>query len=873
MGNNDGDRNKKKKSKHKDNNPSGPQTIRSYKVTEEPDGTLVCNCPEFRATGKVCTEILAVRLSIEFGPPGPYFAVADKFHLDEPAAKGKKKPAKVTLGKARGSGKRGQHPLADHRVERDYEDFLGRLDKGWAPFDSDSEEFTDPDLETQPKKKKKSGEPQKPTQNRVSAGRPAVSTPLHPGRSSVSPTKFNHKPGPKGKAKNSLLPALPAASRMSALKFTNDSDDSYDEAIPESYKPPPAGNFTDNQKEGFVAGVNFTPEEFDLAGLDRKRWNSVNYTLRHDEAIEMADLVEATSLTIGSAILVLGPSLDHEAEQLQDIDWLTSDAEPIDHTGASVLKNAWLHSQSTSLKKILAFHYDPARVHWLLFEIDLSTEEMICYEPLSQHGEALDMAGLSKDWASKPPTISYGLLGTALARTSGACVARRPEWISRFNPEIFQQDMDQHIRDPDDPANHSTNMLSERRFNQQRRRQVAPSWNPNTSDGHLQLELLIQDLDKESRSLTFGHESLRAEDLRRFMDGWANDEVINIPPSTPTLLLPLVSALPSCNVKIMSTFFYPKLCKVLQARQDADGSAQTIERELVRWFKTADFNVLKTFLIPVNEPRNVHWLLLGINFESKTISVYDSWPTARGVPPTKMFLVIFGQLLSVLAAQIISSASQGKLNFAGQEWDTRRVLVPSQNNSNDCGFFVIMFILHLVHWGALNPPDCPPVLTFSAKNMHKMRIILASAIVVWCGSRNSRDIENLSQNSIDQATRLQSPAPSDKNHISDMATDEKGPALRTESLIQQEAQVQTDAAAGTLSVDENSYSPVPSSVDGEDFLSELEEEEPNAQMDIYGDGENEEDEKRIWDRLLLQPNVAEEKRVRDAQRRQSTEQR
>ncbi|KAJ7886149.1 hypothetical protein B0H14DRAFT_2563469 [Mycena olivaceomarginata] len=170
---------KRRKASTRTNNPSGPQTIRSYKVTEEPDGTLVCNCPEFRATGKVCTEILA--------------AVADKFHLDEPAAKGKKKPAKVTLGKARGSGKRGQHPLADHRVERDYKDFLGRLDKGWAPFDSDSEEFTDPDLETQPKKKKKSGEPQKPTQNRVSAGRPAVSTPLHPGRSSVSPTKFNHK--------------------------------------------------------------------------------------------------------------------------------------------------------------------------------------------------------------------------------------------------------------------------------------------------------------------------------------------------------------------------------------------------------------------------------------------------------------------------------------------------------------------------------------------------------------------------------------------------------------------------------------------------------------------------------------------------------
>ncbi|KAJ7694524.1 hypothetical protein B0H14DRAFT_3905649, partial [Mycena olivaceomarginata] len=405
MGNNDGDRKKKKKSKHKDDNPSGPQAIRSYKVTEEPDGTLVCNCPEFRATGKVCTEILA---------------------------------------------------------------------------------------------------------------------------------------------------------------FT----------VPESHKPPPAGNFTDNQKEGFVAGVNFTPEELDLAGLDQKRWNSVNYTLCHDEAIEMADLVEATSLTIGSAILVLGPSLDHEAEQLQGIDWLTSDAEPIDHTGApafphqSVLKNTWLHSQSTSLKKILAFRYDPAHVHWLLFEIDLSTEEMICYEPLSQHGEALDMAGLvliakffkpgragnkpqldsipfsykvkcldiQPDGVScgfwmattafliicgipitkpivtilralKPVNIKEhwkwmltafrveeqglgrrsrqqfptGLLGTALVRTSGAVWLGGPNGSRDSIQRYFNRTWTNTFVIPMIPQTTVPTCSQKRRFNQQRRRQVAPSWNPNTS--------------------------------------------------------------------------------------------------------------------------------------------------------------------------------------------------------------------------------------------------------------------------------------------------------------------------------------------------------------------------------------------------------
>ncbi|KAJ7780371.1 hypothetical protein B0H14DRAFT_2631147 [Mycena olivaceomarginata] len=515
MGNNDGDRKKKKEKQ-----AQGRQFLMalrqfvSYKVTEEPDGTLVCNVLN---SGRLAKSVLRFWRF--------HLAVADKSHLDEPAAKGKKNPPK----------------LPRERLE-------------------------------------------------VSErGRPVMSTPLHPGRSSVSPTKFNHKPGPKGKAKNSLLPALPAASRI--LQSQN-------------HKNLRLPVISPTTKRGFHRGCEFHSRGARSGRLGSKRWNSVNYTLRHDEAIEMADLVEATSLTIGSAILVLGPSLDHEAEQLQDIDWLTSDAEPIDHTGAPIHQS----------QEILAFRYDPARVHWLLFEIDLSTEEMICYEPLSQHGEALDMAGLvliakffkpgragnkppdgvscgfwmattafliicgipitkpivtilralkpSKDWALKAANNFLRPFGHGFSEDKWRCVARRPEWISRFNPEIFQQDMDQHIRD-------------KRRFNQQRRRQVAPSSNPNTSDGHLQLELLIQDLDKESRSLTFGHESLRAEDLRRFMDGWANDEVINIPPSTPHFASAFGVGLPSCNVKIMSTFFYPKLCKVLQARQDADGSAQT----------------------------------------------------------------------------------------------------------------------------------------------------------------------------------------------------------------------------------------------------------------------------------------------------------
>lgn len=53
----------------------------------------------------------------------------------------------------------------------------------------------------------------------VTPGRPPATTPLHPGRGSASPTKFSNKRGPKGKAKNSLLPpAPPSDDKMPAKK-------------------------------------------------------------------------------------------------------------------------------------------------------------------------------------------------------------------------------------------------------------------------------------------------------------------------------------------------------------------------------------------------------------------------------------------------------------------------------------------------------------------------------------------------------------------------------------------------------------------------------------------------------------------------------
>ncbi|KAF7362355.1 hypothetical protein MVEN_00582200 [Mycena venus] len=154
----DGAKGKKKKSKSKDTDGGqSSQVLRPFRVTEEKGGTLVCQCPEFRATGKVCQEILAVRLWMDFGPPQPYFAEPQDSDTKDSQEKGKKKATRGSGGKARGSGKRGQRPITDHRVEKDYSDFLERMGKGWQAFDTD-DDFTDTDVEGQPPPKKKKSE-------------------------------------------------------------------------------------------------------------------------------------------------------------------------------------------------------------------------------------------------------------------------------------------------------------------------------------------------------------------------------------------------------------------------------------------------------------------------------------------------------------------------------------------------------------------------------------------------------------------------------------------------------------------------------------------------------------------------------------------
>ncbi|KAJ7440286.1 hypothetical protein B0H11DRAFT_1933793 [Mycena galericulata] len=364
------DKDKVSKKKKKDDSND---TIRSFTVTED-NGALVCNCPDFEATGKPCREILAVRIQKEFGPAKPYLgylAATQGLDVHGPKPKGKTKAPKA---KPR-TGGRGPRPIADYKIQDDLDSFLEKVERGYNPFKSD-DEFSESDREGEPERKKSKQNDAPGAQ--VSSGRPPATTPLHSGRASTSPAKFSKKPGPKGKGKNSLLPRLPPTLHETPAK---------------KGKPLDLGSSANEQQ------LDLTAEDLDILDIDWLRWDQ-EYKLRADEADEMGSLLEALSLSVrpaGRGILVLGPSYAFEAQRLRNVDWMLSDDEPIDATGSpafpenSVLKKAWLHSQRVTLEKLLVFHHDPVRDHWLLFLADLSTDDVSCYEPLGRHGDAIDI--------------------------------------------------------------------------------------------------------------------------------------------------------------------------------------------------------------------------------------------------------------------------------------------------------------------------------------------------------------------------------------------------------------------------------------------------------------------------------------------------
>ncbi|KAJ7603647.1 hypothetical protein FB45DRAFT_897518, partial [Roridomyces roridus] len=162
-------------------------TLRSYYVTQDKKGNLSCTCRQFRATGKPCPEILAIQLEIQFGPSKNYEQAAPSKESRKKRTKGKKKKKKEGTDTDSGEDepgpgkKRRERPIPDHQVNDELESFFASLANGWKPFDTDDESDVSSEDESKPKSKKSKPNPSTP-ETKVSSGRPAASTPLHPNR-------------------------------------------------------------------------------------------------------------------------------------------------------------------------------------------------------------------------------------------------------------------------------------------------------------------------------------------------------------------------------------------------------------------------------------------------------------------------------------------------------------------------------------------------------------------------------------------------------------------------------------------------------------------------------------------------------------------
>ncbi|KAJ7890613.1 hypothetical protein B0H14DRAFT_3851295 [Mycena olivaceomarginata] len=171
----------KDKHRARDSSPhtADPPRKRYHTVTQERDGTFVCDCHKFGETGKMCADIVAARLYDEFGHSGDYLKPEQGPEEHGPAAKGKGQPKKSTTGK---KGVKLGLP-ADKAVDDTYDALLQKLEDtpDWNPFGDTESNASDTEQTTTPRIK-------------VSSGRPAAVKPLQKRKSpSKSPTKFSQK--------------------------------------------------------------------------------------------------------------------------------------------------------------------------------------------------------------------------------------------------------------------------------------------------------------------------------------------------------------------------------------------------------------------------------------------------------------------------------------------------------------------------------------------------------------------------------------------------------------------------------------------------------------------------------------------------------
>ncbi|KAJ6561348.1 hypothetical protein B0H10DRAFT_1966545 [Mycena sp. CBHHK59/15] len=427
-----------------------------YTVIEEEDGTLSCNCPGSRQTGKTCEHTFGVKLEIDFGNVERYNDLETIRKTRGKAARGQKNnPAKKKPG-------RQPQRRSDRTVTADLDRFLDQVKNKINPWESDSDSHGSNSTTSEETDGNADAlgidDPLNRTGSQLSKGRAPATGPLHPGRTSGKgkksdispddtanlngPVKFSNPPGAKRGHPSSLLPG------SSPLKKEADEKEKKVHAVRLAEEHKRKQEEEEEKKREEKRDKRRRKEEKKLEKLRQKRlaerepedqanesqmfssvdqlerWDNEVYQMREDEGQGFTDIAMALSCCLGSATLVLPSYFRQLARHLRTMDWGTAAHEIIDRANAEALLDrtkadeinlseafdkglgdgslfqhlnyyAMLLVDTTTVLFLHRDEDEEGREHWLLFRH--SGKKVDCFEPLENHQKIRDRRNIIED--------------------------------------------------------------------------------------------------------------------------------------------------------------------------------------------------------------------------------------------------------------------------------------------------------------------------------------------------------------------------------------------------------------------------------------------------------------------------------------------
>lgn len=150
----------------------------------------------------------------------------------------------------------------------------------------------------------------------------------------------------------------------------------------------------------------------------------------------------------------------------------------------------------------------------------------------------------------------------------------------------------------------------------------------------------------------------------------------------------------SSKILFMLDFFYEKLTK-------SKPRSRYEYKQVERWTKNeVVMKKYKKIIVPINHDKN-HWALAVMDTENKRVVYYDSLYGRRSRQYKRVTSNLIRWIGDDTKQKVKDLHEDDRISTDSEEWETwfgyNDEGCPQQENGNDCGVFVCMFALHVIH--------------------------------------------------------------------------------------------------------------------------------------------------------------------------------